>query len=350
METNEKKILVALSGGVDSAVTALKLKEEGYLCTGATLKLLEDDSKTVAGGRQVAEDLSIPFVEVDGTAEFREKVIEDFRKKYEQGMTPSPCIQCNRYIKFSILLEKAREMGIPFMATGHYARIEYSEKFGRYLLKRAEDPMKDQSYMLYLLTQDQLSHSVFPLGDMTKTEVRETAERFGLSSAGKKDSQDICFVRDGDYVSFLENLRGKEYIPGDFVDSEGNILGKHRGIVNYTKGQRKGLGLSFPEPRYVVDIDPILNNVVLGKHEELFSKEVTATDINLIAYETIEEPLRITAKTRYSRRESPGTLFQEGPDRIKVVFDNPERAVTPGQSLVIYKGDIVVGGGTIIHG
>ena len=347
-ENGEKKILVALSGGVDSAVTALKLKEDGYNCTGATLKLLENDTKTVSGGRQAAMDLSIPFVEVDGSKEFKEKVIDDFREKYENGMTPSPCIQCNRYIKFSLLLKKAHEMGIPFMATGHYARVDYSVEYGRYLLKRAEDPLKDQSYMLYLLTQDQLAHVLFPLGNMTKKEVRSIAEKNNLSSAGKKDSQDICFVPNGDYVSFLENLKGEKYASGDFIDMDGNVLGKHKGIVNYTKGQRKGLGLSFPEPRYVVDINPLLNKVVLGKHEDLFSKEVIANRINLIAYEKIEKPIRVTVKTRYSRRESPGTLIQEGPDRIKVIFDEPERAVTPGQALVIYDGDIVIGGGTIV--
>lgn len=349
--------LIAMSGGVDSSVAAYLMKSKGYECVGVTMRLHRNETveqgcpdccsqRDTDDAGEVALALGIPYEILDYTVDFRKHVIEKFIDTYEKGGTPNPCIDCNRYIKFEKLLELARERGIDVLATGHYVRNEYDEKSGRYLLKKARDLSKDQSYVLYTLTQQQLAHIVFPLGDKSKPEVRKIAENQGFANSNKRDSQDICFVPDGDYVTFMEKCRGKNYPGGDFVDTEGNVLGRHKGIVRYTVGQRKGLGISSSAPLYVTGVDPIQNTVTLSHGEKLFSKTVYAKDINLISVPGIKTPLRVKAKIRYSQKEQPATVVQEG-ELLKVEFDEPQRAATVGQSVVLYDGDIVVGGGVI---
>ena len=278
---------------------------------------------------------------------FRENVIERFISAYENGATPNPCIDCNRYIKFEKLMLHARELGMDKLVTGHYARVEYDEERGRYILKKAIDLSKDQSYVLYSLTQEQLSMLYLPLGELTKTETRAIAEQNGFVNAAKRDSQDICFVPDGKYAEFIERRTGKSYPSGDFVDEEGNVLGEHKGIIRYTIGQRKGLGLALPHPMYVKEKNLEENKVILCENEALFSKELTATDVNLISTDRIEGEMRVSARVRYNQKEQPATVTQPDGDRIRVVFDEPQRAVCKGQAVVLYDGDTVVGGGVI---
>lgn len=353
------KAVIAMSGGVDSSVAALLIKNEGYETIGITLKLYSNEEigvpreKTccslddVEDARSVAARLEMPFYVMDFSDDFEENVISRFVCAYECGKTPNPCIDCNRHIKFDSLINKAQELGFDYVVTGHYARIEYDEKTQRYLLKKAIDETKDQSYMLYTMTQSQLAKTLFPLGDMKKTEAREIAEKNGLINARKRDSQDICFVPDGDYAGFISRYCGKNFEEGNFVGTNGEVYGKHKGIVNYTIGQRKGLGLSFPQPMFVGKINAELNEVVLCKSEELFSKELFADNINLITCDRITEPMRVYAKVRYRHKEQPATVTQTADDEIKLVFDEPQRAVTPGQAVVLYQGDVVIGGGTV---
>ena len=274
-------------------------------------------------------------------------MIRRFVESYERGRTPNPCIDCNRFLKFDELYRRAKELGLEYIVTGHYARIEKDEVSGRFLLKKSADEAKDQSYVLYTMTQDQLAHTQFPLGSMTKPEVRKIAETQGFINARKHDSQDICFVVNGNYADFIENYTGKTFPAGDFVDLEGNVMGTHKGMIRYTIGQRKGLGLSVPEPVYVCRLDMEGNRVILGKNEDLFSSVFTASDINLISVPEIKEPLRVKAKVRYRQKEQWATAVQTGADSIRVEFDEPQRAITCGQAVVLYDGDIVVGGGTI---
>ena len=353
------KALIAMSGGVDSAVAALLMKNAGYDCIGCTMRLYENDTvgldmldtccslENTKDAGSVCERIGIPYHIFHYENEFRECVIEPFIREYELGRTPNPCIECNDRLKFGYLLEKAEEMGCDYLVTGHYAVIEYDEASGRYLLKKAEDITKDQTYVLYSLTQSQLAHLKFPLGSMTKKQTRELAGASGFENAGKHDSQDICFVPDGDYAAFMERYTGKVYPGGNYIDISGNVIGAHKGYIHYTVGQRKGLGVAFGEPRYVKEINPADNTVTLAKDEELYTDTVYVTGMNWISGDTPSSPVRCKAKIRYRHRETDCTVYPEGKN-AKIIFDEPVRAVTPGQSAVLYDNDTVLGGGKII--
>lgn len=348
-----------MSGGVDSSVAAFLTKEEGFDCTGATMKLFSNEDIGVEGesrccslddvedARSVANRLGIPFFVFNFSDNFRREVIERFIAAYKSGATPNPCIDCNRFLKFDKFFSRAKELDIGHIVTGHYASVYYDAASRRWGLKKGMDESKDQSYVLYSLTQEQLAHTLLPLGGMSKTEVREIARDNGFINAKKRESQDICFVPDGDYAAFIERYTGEPNRPGNFVDGEGRVLGRHRGFVRYTIGQRRGLGLSLREPLYVCAKRAADNTVILGRGEELFSKSLTASGINLIACERISSPLRLRAKVRYKQREQWATVEQTAEDRLRVDFDEPQRAVTPGQAVVLYDGSCVVGGGTI---
>ena len=340
-------VLIAMSGGIDSSVAAFLMKEQGYNCAGMTLKLFgdfydTDDAKNIAG------ILGMPFYLFDFEDSFSKEVIDRFAEAYIKGHTPNPCIDCNRFIKFKQLFEKSKELDYYFIATGHYANVEYDGISGRYLLKKAADIKKDQSYVLYSMTQERLKHIKFPLGNLTKPEVREIAEKQGFSNAKKKESQDICFVRDGDYAGFIEKYTGRIFPEGDFIDMSGNVLGRHKGIIRYTTGQKRGLGISLGEPMYVYDKNAENNTVTLCRDEELYAKSLTARDINLIPFDKINGKIKIKAKVRYNQTEQPAVAEQTGEDELYIEFENPQRAITKGQSVVLYDGDITVGGGTIV--
>ncbi len=352
--------MAAMSGGVDSAVAAALLLEQGYAVCGVTLKLFSNEDlgldepgrsccslADVEDARSVARRLGIDFHVFNFGEAFQKEVIARFAAAYARGETPNPCIDCNRYIKFDRLLERARLLGMDAVATGHYARVEYDAQKGRWLLKKGVDAAKDQSYVLYGLTQEQLSRTLFPLGELTKPQVRALAQARGLVNAEKPDSQDICFVRGGDYTDFLEQTLHMQPPPGDFVDRAGRVLGRHRGIHHYTVGQRRGVGLSFDGPRYVLAKDAAANTVVLGEEAELYAGECLVADLNLIAAEALTGPLRVTVRTRYHQREAPATLHPVS-GGLRVAFDAPQRALTPGQAAVFYDGDVVVGGGRIV--
>ena len=358
-ETKKEKALIAMSGGVDSSVAACLMTEAGYECIGVTMKLFDNGDiginkehsccslSDVEDARNVATSLGMKYYVFNFMDRFKDMVMTPFAQAYENGCTPNPCIDCNRFLKFDKLYSRAKELGCEYVVTGHYARIEQDPKTGRWLLKDAADGNKDQSYVLYSLTQDQLAHTKFPLGGMTKPEARKLAEEHGFVNAHKHDSQDICFVPDGKYADFIEDFTGKKYPAGQFIGTNGEVYGQHKGIIHYTVGQRKGLGISFPQPMYVTKVDPADNTVTLGKHEELFSTTLTANDVNLISVEKITEPMRVTAKVRYRQPARPATVTQNEDGTIKVVFDEHQRAITKGQAVVLYDGDIVVGGGTI---
>ena len=337
--------LVAMSGGVDSSAALYLLQQQGYDCTGCMMLLT--DGADPADARAAAERAGIPFFAPDLRREFRESVIMPFCEEYFAGRTPNPCIFCNRALKFGTLLELADVRGCRYLATGHYARISFDAGSGRRLLHKAADESKDQSYVLYSLTQAQLARVLFPLGGLTKADARAAAAEAGFANAQKKDSQDICFVPDGDYAAFLTRLTGKTLPEGYFLDEAGRVLGRHRGILHYTVGQRRGMGIAAEYPLYVVRIDPEKNTVTLGKNESLFSGELTAHSVNLIAMDSVPGALRCTAKIRYRHREQPCTVWQTAPDALRVEFDEPQRAVTSGQSVVLYDGDTVLGGGII---
>lgn len=355
------KALIAMSGGVDSSVAAYLMRKQGYECIGATMKLYHNEDicipkdhsccslDDVEDARAVAASMDIPYYVFNFSERFKEEVMDKFVHCYECGITPNPCIDCNRYLKFEYLYNRAKELGYDYVVTGHYAQIKYDASIGRYLLCKAVDASKDQSYVLYSLTQDQLAHTQFPLGGMPKSKTREIAEQQGFINAKKHDSQDICFVQNGNYAEFIEDYTKKTYPEGNFVDVHGNILGRHKGIIRYTIGQRKGLGLSLKEPMYVMEINTTDNTVVLGRDADLFTDTLIANDINLISVPRIDGEMCIKAKVRYRHTEQPATVTQIDNDTIKVVFDEPQRAITKGQAVVLYDGDIVVGGGTIVE-
>lgn len=355
----EKRALIAMSGGVDSSVAAYLMQKAGYACTGATMRLYDNEIlgearqstccslEDVEDARSVSFRLGIPYYIFNFTDDFREKVMDKFVRCYECGGTPNPCIDCNRYLKFEHLLHRAMVLGCDCVATGHYARIRRDEVTGRYCLYKAADAAKDQSYVLYSLTQEQLAHTQFPLGDMTKAQVRTIAGEMGFINAKKRDSQDICFVPDGDYVAFMERYTGKHYPAGDFLNLEGAAVGRHRGAVGYTLGQRKGLGLAMGEPVYVCGKDMEKNTVTVGPDSALYSHGLRANDWNWFPFPALTEPLRVKAKTRYRQIEQPATVFPEAEGYARVEFEQPQRAITPGQAVVLYDGDLVVGGGTI---
>ena len=351
-----QKIMVGMSGGVDSSVAAYLLKKQGYEVTGVTFKLWDDptlesgccSADDVRDAAYVCQQLGIPHYVLNYKDLFRQEVVGLFAEEYLRGRTPNPCISCNRYIKFGAFSHKLRELGFDLMATGHYACCGYNEATGRWELQRAVHPEKDQSYVLYNLTQEQLAMLRLPLGEYSKPEIRAIAEGSGLVVAKKPDSQDICFIQTGTYADFIEARLGRKFKPGNFVDEAGNVLGRHKGIIHYTVGQRKGLGLALPQPMYVKEIDTKNNAVILTTNEGLFTKNVTAKNINLIDCDAITEPRRVKARIRYHQQEQWATVTQPDADTLQLVFDEPQRAITKGQSVVMYDGDVVVGGGTIV--
>ena len=340
----QTKAMIAMSGGVDSSVAACLMQQAGYQCIGAMMRL-HDPSGSAEDAQAVADRLGIPFYLLDRSEAFRQQVMDHFVSAYEQGLTPNPCVQCNRYLKFGQLLEDALSMGCDCIVTGHYCRIE--EKDGRYLLYKATDASKDQSYFLYALTQHQLRHTRFPLGGMIKEEARTLAEEMGLINAKKRDSQDICFIPDGDYFRFIREYTGKDYPCGAFLDENGCCVGTHQNAVAYTRGQRKGLGLAMGKPVYVLDKDMQNNTVTVGDNAQLFSTTLRANDWNFIPFDHLTAPLRCMAKARSRMAEQPATVYPEENGSCRVVFDAPQRAITTGQAVVLYDGDLVIGGGTI---
>ena len=353
------KILIAMSGGVDSSVAAKLLCDAGNECIGCTMKLFDNcdaglsRSRTccslddIEDARSVAFSLGMRYYVFNFKDDFREKVIKKFASAYLAGQTPNPCIDCNRYMKFDKLYERARLLGCDKIATGHYARIEFDGE--KYMLKKARDESKDQSYVLYMLTQEQLAHTLFPLGELIKSETRAIAEASKLTNAQKPDSQDICFVPDGDYAAAIERLTGKTSAPGNFIDTDGNVLGTHRGITHYTIGQHRGLGLALPERRYVCKIDAGSGTVTLGSDTELYSREVLVHDFNWISGEAPSGPIRCSAKIRYRQPEQAANVEPLSENEALIRFDTPQSAVTPGQSAVLYDDDTVLGGGIIVR-
>ncbi len=359
-EINNIKVVVGMSGGVDSSVTALLLKQKGYDVTGITMNVWQRAETervcekaccavdSVSDARRVCASLDIPFYVLNFKDVFKELVIDDFAKEYMEGRTPNPCIMCNRYVKFETLLNKSISMGAEYIATGHYARVEHDEKTGRYYLRKSVTDKKDQTYALYNLTQEQLKHIIMPLGEYTKEEVRKIASDNGLINASKHDSQEICFVEDNNYAKFIEDNYGYVSKPGNFVNKAGKILGTHKGIIHYTIGQRRGLGLSLKKPLYVISLDVANNNVVLGEEKELLADFLICTKLNFMTFEKLDKPMKVSSKIRYNSTAAASTIIPMENGDVKVVFDEPVKAVTPGQAVVFYDGDIVVGGGTII--
>ncbi len=337
------KAMIGMSGGVDSSVAAYLMQQEGFDCIGATMKLYCVDP---ADAQTVAAQMGMPFFVFDFSQEFQEQVMDHFVRSYLAGLTPNPCVQCNRHLKFDRFLAQAQSLGCDTIVTGHYARIVRLDN-GRYCLQKAVDEGKDQTYFLYALTQHQLAHTRFPLGALTKAQAREIAQSQSFLNARKRDSQDICFVPDGDYMAFLEAYTGQPGVPGDFLDESGKAVGKHRGAAAYTLGQRKGLGLAMGAPVYVCGKDMAANTVTVGPNESLFRRELTAADLNWMAVDGITEPLRCKAKARSRMTEQAATVYPLENGRVQVVFHQPQRAITPGQAIVFYDGDLVLGGGTI---
>ena len=356
---DNKTALIGMSGGVDSSVAAFLMLHAGYRCIGATMRLYDNETvgreksatccslDDVEDARSVARRLGIPHYVFNFKEDFDSQVIRRFVSAYECGLTPNPCIDCNRHLKFDRLLRRAMELGYDYVVSGHYAQIRQDPQTGRYLLYKSADKAKDQTYFLACLDQEQLSHIQFPLGSLTKTEVRAIAEENGFVNARKHDSQDICFVPDGDYAAFLERYTGKTYPKGDYLDLQGHVVGQHQGAVRYTLGQRKGLGIALGAPVYVCKKDMEKNTVTVGPNEALFSNALRAVDWTWFPFPALMAPMRVTAKIRHSQTEQPGMVFPEENGFARVEFDTPLRAVTPGQAVVLYNGDQVVGGGTI---
>lgn len=359
---NKKTVVVGMSGGVDSSVAAYLLKQQGYDVIGVTMQIWQEEDhcqveqeggccglSAVEDARRVADQLDIPYYVMNFRSEFQEYVIDYFVQEYRQGRTPNPCIACNRYVKWESLLHKSLAIGADYIATGHYARIHQLPN-GRYTICRSGAARKDQTYALYNLTQQQLQHTLFPIGEYEKTKIREIAEEAGLQVAHKPDSQEICFVPDGDYASFIERETGVPETPGNFVSRDGKILGRHKGISHYTVGQRKGLGIAFGEPVFVTEIRPESDEVVLGTGKDVFTRQLTAEALNCMAVDHFEKGQRVIAKIRYNHEGAPAVITDVGEDRMILTFDEPVRAVTPGQAVVLYDGENVLGGGTIVRG
>ena len=351
IKNEEKKVLLGMSGGVDSSVSALLLKNEGFEVVGVTMELFAGSSccniNTYLDAKNVCKSIGIPHFTIDYKNEFKKYVIDDFINCYKNCKTPNPCIECNKFMKFGLMYEKAKELGCNYIATGHYAKTEYSEKYGRWVLKKSNAGKKDQSYVLRNIPKDLIEHVLFPLADFeTKDEIRAIARENNLKVANKPDSEDICFVPDGNYKKFLENNSDIKPKNGNIVNSKGEVLGIHSGLYNYTIGQRKGLGISYKVPLFVIGFNPSKNEVIVGEERELFTKQAYVKDINLLLFDRIEEELEVDVKTRYSSKMAKATIIQED-DIIKINFKEPQRAVTPGQSAVFYIDDIVVGGGKI---
>lgn len=354
------RVVVAMSGGVDSSLTAALLQQRGYEVIGVTMQIWpaerEEDEHSAGGccslsavddARRVAEKLGIPYYVMNFRDFFEQKVINNFVDEYLAGRTPNPCIACNKHVKFEAFLQKAIALGADYIATGHYARLGYDEERQRYIMRKAADLSKDQTYALYNMSQSHIKHTLMPLGDFHKTETRRLAAELGLTVADKPDSQEICFVTDNNYRGFLQEKAGGRITPGPFLDTKGNVLGQHEGIPFYTVGQRKGLGITFGEPMYVVAIDAARNAVVLGRHEEVFAAGLIAGEINLLLMEKLAGPLEVEAKIRYSAKPARAVISPLPEDKIHVAFAEPQRAITPGQAVVFYEGDYVIGGGTI---
>lgn len=345
------KALIGMSGGVDSSVAAYLMMRQGYTCVGATMRLYTGqdqpccDTTNIDDARGVADRLGIDFHVLDFSQDFRKQVMDHFVSSYEAGLTPNPCVQCNRHLKFDLFLQSALTLGCDCIVTGHYAQIAHNGS--RYVLHKAVDASKDQSYFLYSLTQQQLRHTRFPLGELSKADARQIAEEQGFSNAKKRDSQDICFIPDGDYLAFLQRYTGKTYPAGTYLDLDGNAVGTHKSAVAYTLGQRKGLNLAMGEPVYVCAKDMAANTVTVGPNEALYHKELLANDWNWIAIDNLTAPLRVAAKARSRMTEQPATVYPAADGFARVVFDEPQRALTPGQAVVLYDGDTVIGGGTI---
>lgn len=353
-----KKVVIGMSGGVDSSVAAYLLKEQGYDVIGVTMQIWQEDKdytereggccslSAVDDARRVANKIGIPFYVMNFRDSFKEKVIDYFVQEYIDGKTPNPCIACNKHLKFDELLRKAQGIGADYVATGHYAKIEQDEN-GRYQLIRSDDDRKDQTYALYNFTQEQLAHTLMPCGGYTKDKIREIAKEIGLSVYNKKDSEEICFIPDNNHGRYISEARPLEVVPGNFVDKNGNVLGQHKGIVYYTIGQRKGLGIALGRPVFVTDINPRTNEVVLGPEEDIFKTDLVAKDVNFIAFDKLEEPVTVEAKVRYSGKPAESVISPLKDGKVKVSFKEKQRAITKGQSVVFYQGNKVVGGGVI---